>query len=134
MHWTSFLLTVVAAGVAASFTDWLFMGVLFHDKYNAHPEIWRKPPGSPDSALILFSTALGLVATVAFAALCWRLGLHGYARTLKFALGVWAAGPLPVIVTNALWIKFHPSIAVSHALGWLARLSATAIAATLLLK
>jgi hypothetical protein len=31
----------VVAGVLGSFTDWLFMGVLFHDAYNRHPEIWR---------------------------------------------------------------------------------------------
>lgn len=134
MDWTSFLLTVVAAGLAASFTDWLFMGVLFHEKYKAYPEIWRKPPGSPETTLILLSTALGLITAAVFAALCWRFQLHTYTATLKLALALWAAGPLPLIVTNALWIKFHPATALSHALGWLARLCVTAIAVTLLLK
>src|ERR1017187_10834384 len=76
MDWTSFFITVVAAGLAASFTDWLFMGVLFHEKYKAYPEIWRKAPGSPDTTLILLSTGLGLITAAVFAALCWRFQLH----------------------------------------------------------
>ena len=37
MNWTRFLLAVVLSGLAATFTDWLFMGVLFHKKYIATP-------------------------------------------------------------------------------------------------
>jgi len=29
------------AGTLASFTDWLFMGVLFHGRYMRFPEVWR---------------------------------------------------------------------------------------------
>jgi len=134
MNWTSFLLTVLAAGVAASFTDWLFMGVLFHEKYMAYPEIWRIPPGANETSLIVLSTALGFLTAAVFAALCWRFGLHSWTATLKLAVALWAAGPLPIIVTNALWIKFHPATAFSHVLGWLARLGVTAAAVTLLLK
>ena len=34
-------LAILAAGLATSLTDWLFMGVLFHEKYLAFPEVWR---------------------------------------------------------------------------------------------
>ena len=43
-----FVLAVGASGVAASFTDWLFMGKLFHRKYLETPEIWRVKPGQSD--------------------------------------------------------------------------------------
>jgi hypothetical protein len=39
MNWTRFLLAVVVSGLGASVTDWLFMGVLFHNKYLETPEI-----------------------------------------------------------------------------------------------
>jgi hypothetical protein len=133
MPWTSFAITVVAAVVAMSFTDWLLMGVLFHKKYNRYPEVWRKPAGSPDAGLILLSTAMGFVTAAVFAALCWRLGLSTYVATLKLAVAVWAAGPLPLIVTNSLWMKLHPAIAFSHSAGWLARMCVAAVAVTLLL-
>src|SRR5450759_4422230 len=41
MNWAKFVLTVVVSGIAVSLTDWFFFGVLFHDKYNAYPEVWR---------------------------------------------------------------------------------------------
>jgi hypothetical protein len=30
--------------------------------------------------------------------------------------------PLPLIVTNALFIKLHPVVTLSHATGWLVKL------------
>jgi hypothetical protein len=59
--------------------------------------------------------------------------LRSYASTLKLALAVWVGIPLPLIVTNALWMKIHPAIAFSHSAGWLARLCVAAVAVTLLL-
>ena len=41
-NWGKVCLAVVAAGVAGSFTDWLFFGMIFHDKYLVHPEVWKK--------------------------------------------------------------------------------------------
>ena len=52
MNWTHYFLAVLLSGVASSFTDWLFMGVLFHDKYLATPEIWRGSPGQPEGSRI----------------------------------------------------------------------------------
>jgi hypothetical protein len=45
MGWMKFVLAVVVSGVAASFTDWVFMGMLFHRKYFETPEVWRLKPG-----------------------------------------------------------------------------------------
>lgn len=41
MNWLHYGLAVLAALIACSLSDWLFMGVLFHDKYKEHPEVWR---------------------------------------------------------------------------------------------
>jgi len=128
MDWSRFALTVLVAGIGASLTDWFFGGVLFHDKYMAYPEVWRDPPGTPETKKILLSTALGFVTCGAFAFLCVRLELVSLVLALKLAAAVWAIGPLPLIVTNALWTKVHPANAVAHLLGWLAKLGVTALA------
>ena len=46
-----FWVALVVALIASSFTDWYFMGVLWHDKYLAHPEVWRRPQGGKGESL-----------------------------------------------------------------------------------
>ncbi len=134
MNWMRFALTVLAAGVATSLTDWFFGGVLFHEKYKAYPEIWRRPQGGPgETQAIVWATVLGFFTCAVFAYACVRLHLSTYAATLKLGVAVWLMAPLPMIVTNALWMKYHPLNAVAHALGWLAKFVVTALAVTWLL-
>lgn len=133
MDWTHFLMAVAAAGVASSFTDWFFFGVLFHDKYFAHPEVWRSAPGNSETKTILTVTLMGFVTCAAFLVLCWLFSIHGYKVALELAGVVWIMAPVPLIVSNALYIKMHPSLVVSHSLDWLARLVAAALAAGWLL-
>ena len=45
MNWLMFLTAVAASTIVASFTDWLFFGVLFHDRAKATPEIWVATAG-----------------------------------------------------------------------------------------
>ena len=134
MNWTRFAITVLAAGIAISLTDWLFMGVLFHEKYKRYPEIWRKPQGGGESTAILFSTVLGFLTSAVFACLCHRLNLHTLAATLKLAAAIWVIAPLPLLITNALWIKLDPAITVTHAAGWLMRLLLVAAAVNLIMQ
>ena len=35
---------VLAGAVLGSLADWLFAGVLFHGRYQLHPETWRGGP------------------------------------------------------------------------------------------
>jgi hypothetical protein len=134
MNWKHFLLAVLAAGVASSFTDWLFAGVLFHDKYFAYPEVWRQKLRQDDTGAITWSMILGLLTSAAFMATCVVFNIHGYRSTLEFAALVWLMVPLPLTITNALFIKLHPLIVVSHSLGWLAKLALAALAAGWLLS
>jgi hypothetical protein len=121
MTWVKFLLAVIASGVAGSFTDWLFMGVLFHDKYGQSPEIWRIKPGQSDKKYILASTLLGFVSCAAFIFLCRWIDATTLRSELHTALVVWVAGAVPIIFSNIVWIKMHPLLGVSHSLGWLVR-------------
>lgn len=133
MNWTHYLEAVVLSGIATSFTDWFFMGVLFHDRYMAAPEVWRGRPGEQQPSRILISMLVGLVSCAAFIYLCWLTNMLAYKSALTLAVIVWLAGPLPLIRTNIAWIRMHPLLGVSHSLGWLARFVVSALIAVWLL-
>ena len=127
MNWTRLVLAIIASGVVASFTDWLFMGVLFHDKYLLTPEMWRGKPGETETKTMLASTVFGLLSCAAFAYLCTIIGDLSCRSTLRLAFIAWLLGPLPVIIINVIWTRLHPHLGISHSLGWLARFIVTAL-------
>ena len=131
MNIVNYLIVVVLAGIAGSFTDWLFMGVLFHDRYNAHPEVWRD--GRSEVGKILISTAIGAVASAAFAYLLVRAGWTALPKGLLAALLVTLAAPGPLLASNGLWIKIHAFVTAAHIAGWLARFVVTAVIASFFL-
>ena len=131
MNWTRIGLAILACGLATTFTDWFFMGILFHKKYLAFPEVWRKKPGEPDAALIFWSQVVGLVSCAGYVLVCARLGLFTWGTTLKLAAMVWAMGPLPILIQQLMWTKVHPLITAAHLAGWLARFAVCAVAVML---
>lgn len=133
MNYTRILLAIVAAGVVTTFTDWLFMGVLFHQKYLAFPEVWRRKPGEPDAGLIAWSQIVSLVSAAAFIIVCARFHVEFWSTALKLAVAGWAMGPLPILIQNFLWMKIHPHITLAHVTGWLVRFLVYAVAVMLLL-
>ena len=52
---------------------------------------------------------------------------------LKLALAVWVIGPLPLILTNAAFIKLHRVFVASYAAGWLVKLAIAGLAVGLFL-
>jgi polyferredoxin len=112
-------LALIGASIAISFSDWLFFGVLFHDRYMQTPALWRE---MPESRKIAGSMALAVVGTAAFLFLAQTLGVRGFGVAFELAFLVWLAASLPQTVTNTLYIKYSRAFGVSHALGWLARL------------
>jgi hypothetical protein len=135
MHWTRFFLAVVISGFATTFTDWLFMGVLFHKKYLATPETWRVKAGQSDMRSIVLSSLLGVLSCATFLYLCVWVGTPVvYHATPRIALLVWVAAAVPIIFSNIVWIKMDPLLGVSHSLGWLARFVVTGIIGNLLLR
>lgn len=126
---------VAVGSIAVSFSDWYFMGVLFHDRYLAHPEVWRHSGDKKSENLaVAWSTLLGVLTVAAFLWLAAWLGLAGSAGALSLAAGIWLVAPLPLIVTNGFFIKIHPLNTLAMCLGWLARLLIAGLAAWLILR
>lgn len=133
MNWTRFLLAVFAAGFVSSLTDWFFGGVLFHSKYSVYPEVWRPSIAKNETSAVTWSVVLGFVTSAAFLLSCVVFHVHGYGETLKLAALCWLMVPVPVWITNGLFIKLHPLVVVSNSLGWLAKLAVAALAAVFFL-
>jgi intracellular septation protein A len=120
----------IAGAVLGGLADWLFAGVLFHDRYHTYPEVWRH---GGERGRILLAQALALVTSGAFVALAWKMHLTDGRGALKLAAMVWLIGPLPLLLANHLFIKLDPRVTASHAAGWLVKLALIAAAAAWLL-
>lgn len=127
------LLAALAGGIAASMTDWLFMGDWLYKRYDRHPEIWRFPAQNETKA-IFWASLLPLLTCAAFAVTYSRLQLHSFSAGFLIAIAVWTIAVLPLIVANTLFMKLTPAIAISHALGWLAKLIIAAAAAAFIIR
>ena len=116
-------------------TDWFFGGVLFHEKYLAHPEIWRRRAGElGEGGAIAWSILLGFLTCGTFVFACSGFHVHGYGTAILFAMAIWLIAPLPILITNALFIKMHPLTVAAHALGWMVKLLLAAVAVGWLLS
>jgi hypothetical protein len=124
MNWLRLLSVVVGAGVVSSLTDWFFAGDWIHRRFS-YPEIWRK---GGEAKAIAITSPLPFLTCGAFAYLAERLGIHSVPGALKLAVVVWIIGPLPLILTNAAFIKMHRVFVVSYATGWLVKLIIVAVA------
>lgn len=114
-----FIWATLAGAVLGSLADWLFAGILFHGRYNVHPEVWR---GGGERGRILAAQALVLVTSGAFVALAAKLGTTDLDDGLKLAAMIWLVAPLPLLLANALFIKIDYLVTASHAAGWLVKL------------
>ncbi len=74
------------------------------------------------------SSVLPFRTCAAFAYLAVWFGVRSAGDALKLALVVWIIGPLPLILTNAAFIKLHWVFVASYSLGWLVKLTIAAIA------
>lgn len=125
MNWTRFILIVVGAGVVTSLTDWLFAGDWLHRRYT-YPEIWRQ---GDETRAIAITSPLPFLTCGVLVYVIAQLGLHSVTSAVKLAVAVWLIGPLPLILTNAAFMKLHRVFVVSYATGWLVKLAIVAVAA-----
>jgi hypothetical protein len=109
----------LAGAVLGSLADWLFAGVIFHGRYDLHPETWRR---GGEGKRIAAAQALALVTSAAFVALASKLGQTDFRGALKLAAMIWLIAPLPLLAANAMFIKVDHLVTASHAAGWLAKL------------
>ncbi len=131
MTWTRAGLAILAAAIATSLADWLFFGVLFHEKYKAFPEVWRRPEGGQgEGRAVAVAAAVSLLTPVSFVALSVWSGQTQGAHAFVLAAGVWLMVALPLLLMNHLFIKTHVLVTVAHSLGWLVKLLLCAAAVT----
>jgi hypothetical protein len=123
MNWMRVVAIVIGAGVVSSLTDWFAAGDWIHRRYS-YREVWRQ--GAEGRAIALTSPLPFLTCGV-FIYLSLRLGLHSVSEAVKLAFAIWLIGPLPVILTNAAFMKLHRFFVLSYALGWLIKLMIAAI-------
>ena len=125
----------IAAGVAglvlASLADWVFAGVLFHERYQTYPEVWRKNGSNPRA--LIGAQALTILTVVGFIALMVWTGKTSMADSLTFAFCVWLVAAAPPIVADGLFIKIDSRVVASHTVGWLVTLALIAAAASVIL-
>jgi hypothetical protein len=124
MNWMRIVAITVGAGIISSLTDWFFAGDWIHRRFT-YPEIWRK--GAEGRAIALTSPLPFLTCGVFVLVAAW-LGIHSVSGAVKLAVAVWMIGPLPLILTNAAFIKMHRVFVVSYATGWLVKLLIVALA------
>lgn len=129
MNWTRLALITIGAGVLTSLTDWFFAGDWLHRRYT-YPEVWRQ---GAEARAIALTSPLPFLTCGVFACVCARLGLHTVAGAINLAVAVWLIGPLPLILTNAAFMKLHRVFVTSYAIGWLIKLAIVAIAVGLFL-
>jgi hypothetical protein len=134
MSWIHFALAVLVGGILSSLTDWLFMGDLLYKRNNKHPEIWRYPGGKGESKAIVCSSPFPFLTCAVFALASNEFHVHSLGAALRMAFEIWLIGPLPLVLTNALFMKVQPMIAIAHSLGWLVKLGVAAAAVILFLK
>ena len=124
MHWTRLALIILGSGIVTSMTDWFFAGDWLHRRYT-YPEVWRQ---GGESKAIALTSPLPFLTCGVFACVCSRLGIHSVAAASKFAVGIWLIGPLPMLLTNAAFMKLHRVFVISYAAGWLLKLVIVAVA------
>lgn len=105
----------------ASLSDWLFMGVLFHDSYMAYPEVWRD--AKDERGRILIAQAFSAMTSMGFVLLAAKLQIVRVESAIALAAMIWVTGPLPLLLGNHLFIKLDPKVTLGHAIGWLVKLS-----------
>jgi len=102
MPWTRIVLITLGSGVVTSLTDRFFAGDWIHRRFT-YPETWR--PGVESKAIALTSP-LPFLTCFVFAWVAARLHVTS-PGALKLAVALWLIGPLPLILTNAAWMKLH---------------------------
>jgi hypothetical protein len=110
------------AGIISVFTSWLWMGVIFHRFQKETPETWR----AEDLRSYLGASLLHIFAAVGIACLDvlivrFQMGLFasGVQGSLSFAVCIWGALALPILLQSAIFIRLHRLVVLGQLLDWL---------------
>jgi len=128
------------AGVISIFTSWILMGGIFHRFQRETPQTWR-PEGPRSYTLssllhILAAVAVAWVVVMAVAVAClfvivlrFKVAVFagGLGGSVLFAISLWGAVTLPMILESALFIRIHPLVVLGRVLDWLTTLLLAAV-------
>ena len=98
------------AGLAAIFTSWFWIGMVFHRFQQLTPNTWR-PENDRSYTLSSTITFLSCIAIATVFLLVARGGgvfAGGCVGALRFAAVCWMALSAPLIVNAAVFINLHP--------------------------
>ena len=130
MNWTRLALITIATGIVTSLTDWFFAGDWLHRRWT-YPEIWRQ---GVEARAIALTSPLPFLTCGVFSYVTARLGIHSLVGTMKLAIAVWSIGPLPLILTNAAFMKLHRVFVASYTISWLVKLTIVALTVSWFLR
>ena len=123
---------IIVSGTVATFTDWLFMGVMFHSAYLRYPEVWW-PRGGNNTVAIIWSSVIGYLMSAGVVGLCVLTRAATLSKALEVTVLVWLAGPFVILLVNGLFIKIDPKVTIAHCIGWLARMALAGVSAAIVL-
>ncbi|OGH60778.1 MAG: hypothetical protein A2848_03385 [Candidatus Magasanikbacteria bacterium RIFCSPHIGHO2_01_FULL_50_8] len=142
--WTLLILKLLASiflmFASTMIIDWIFSGSAWARKYYAHaPNIWRPlesgDPSATERRIIRTSLLVTLGFCIAFALYYFvmRPGLmfaHPLSRGLATAISLWLIVPLPLIITQHLYVKYHRATTLLQLTSWLAKLTGASLIMT----
>jgi hypothetical protein len=111
---------IIVSAVLVGLADWFFGGILFHDKYQAYPEVWR--PRESNRYAIIAAQVLALVSAIAFVVMAAKLQQTDFSKAFTLAFWIWLIGPVPIYLTNFAFMKLHWQIVAAQVTGWLVKL------------
>jgi hypothetical protein len=123
---------IIVSGTVATFTDWLFMGVMFHAAYSRYPEVWW-PRGGNNTIAIIWSSVIGYLMSAGVVGLCVLTRAATLSKALEVTVLVWLAGPFVILLVNGLFIKIDPKVTIAHCIGWFARMALAGVSAAIVL-
>jgi len=98
------------------------MGVVVHRYQAETPNTWR-PEGAHSYLAVSLLHVVASVGLACLLTLIARLGIAffgaGIAANLRFALCIWAALLVPIILESAVFVRLHRFVVVGQMLDWL---------------
>jgi hypothetical protein len=107
------------SGVISIFTSWLLMGGIFHQYQKQTPQTWR-PEGAKSYTIASLLHVFTAIAIACLFTLVVRFNLamfaSGFFGSVLFAICIWGAIALPIIVESALFVRIHRLVTVGRLL------------------
>ncbi len=124
--------SVLLISAASMITDWIFSGSKWaHQYFSAAPEIWRPMEGDTSKHAERTVITLSILMTFLFSVMyilfyfVMRPGLvftSVLGRSVATAFFLWMLIPLPQLVTQHLFVKYHRAVTIMQLAGWFVKL------------